>query len=305
MDKVLEALKNLLPAESVKDISEAVAQVMDDAISQAKKEYGDKLEDAYAELGVELAEAESTANEGYKEAWGIIQDLRSRLELQKEEFDKAMQEGYEEAYQELVKERQKNETLADSLHEEYTARYDRVKEFMIDKIDEFLKVQGTSIYEQARRDILNDPRLAEDKVVLDRIVDLAVSYASDGDFSHASSSKIEEMNRSVDQLKSQVRLLEGRNVKLSTENTKLSEQVRIASDVISEAREVNLRGHSRDKKERASKAKNVSGRGRLVTEGVVPEYRVDKPANDRRVVNEQTNPELYQLQVLAGVRTAD
>ncbi len=297
-DKVLEALKHLLPAESVSEISDAVAEVLANAVKEAKQEYSDKLEEAYGELTNELDTAEKTAEKGYQEAWGIIQDLHNRIEKQKEEFEKSLEEGYAEAYEELQKERQKNDTIAAELYEEYDRRSAKSQEYVVDKLDEFLKLRGAEIYEQARRDHENNPRTAEHKVAIDKIMDIALEYASDDDFAHVNNHKIEEMGRSLDQMKAQVRLLEGRNVKLSTENTKLSEQVRAAAEVITEARNFSLKN---ERKERSSKAKNVSGRGNLVSEGVIPEYQ-----NSRQVagdaINEDTTSQLYQMQVLAGIK---
>ncbi len=179
-----------------------------------------------------------------------------------------------------------------------------MKDYIVEKVDEFLKYQGNSIYEQARRDLRNDPQVAEHMVALDKIVDIAVNYASDEDFTFATNSKVEEMSRSVDQLKGQVKLLEGRNIKLSTENTKLNEQVRAAAEVITEARQYSLKN---ERKERSVKAKNVSGRG-LLGEGIIPEYqnKTNKGSIDNETaINEHTNPELYQLQVLSGVRKSN
>lgn len=305
MDKVFEALKHLLPEENVKEISEAVKEILDNAAKEARQEYDANLEEAYAELAAELKTAEETAEKGYQEAWGIIQDLRNRLETQKEEFESALEEGYEEAYQMLKEEKAKNENISKDLYEEYDKRYNDMKDYIVEKVDEFLKFQGSSIYEQARRDVRNDPRMAEHKVALDKIVDIAVGYASDEDFSFATNSKLEEMTRSVDQLKSQVRILEGRNVKLSAENTKLGEQVRAAAEVITEAREHNLKA---DKIHRAKNAKHLAGKGRLVEhEGIIPEYKNPTARTNREqsVLSEQVSPELYQMQVLAGVKSTD
>jgi regulator of replication initiation timing len=303
MDKVFEALRHLLPEDSVKEVSEAVASMLADAKKEIESEFGNKLEEAYADLANELSESEKTAEKGYQEAWGIIQDLRNRLETQKEEFEAALEEGYEEAYQMLQGEKQKNDNIAAELYEEYDKRLSEMKTYIVEKVDEFLKYQGSSIYEQARRDVLNDPRMAEHKVALDKIVDIAVGYASDEDFTFANNSKLEEMSKNIDQMRSQVRLLEGRNVKLSTENTKLSEQVRAASEVITEARQYNM---NNSRKERTQKAKNASGRGNLVTEGYIPEHRgTNGKVSADNAINEHTSPELYQMQVLAGVKQAN
>jgi hypothetical protein len=56
-----------------------------------------------------------------------------------------------------------------------------------------------------KRDILNDPRMAEHKVALDKIVEVTSQYLSDEDFNGATSSKLEEALKSVEEMKGQLR----------------------------------------------------------------------------------------------------
>lgn len=304
MDKILEALKSLLPEEQVKELSSAVAEYLTEAKGDLEGEYNSKLEEAYAELSKEMKEAEETAYAGYQEAWGMIQDLRNRLEAQREEFESALEEGYEEAYAMIQKEKAKNENISAELYEEYDKRLAEMKEYMVEKVDEFLKFKGAEIYEQARRDVLNDPRMAEHKVALEKIVDITAEYLSDEDFALATSSKLEEANRVIESLKAEKRILEGRHVRLSTENQKLNEQVRQATEVINEARQQTV---VTERKEREELGKNASGRGRIVTEEIIAEHTNDVPASkdndsvDR--IDESTFE--HQMLVLSGLRKAD
>ena len=82
MDKIVEALKKLLPESEVNEVSTAVSQMLTEAKSNLEKEYNEKLEEAYAQLSNELTESEKTATVGYEEAYAIIADLRNRLEVQ-------------------------------------------------------------------------------------------------------------------------------------------------------------------------------------------------------------------------------
>ena len=89
MQKILEALKAILPEEQVKEISSAVQEYLAEAKTELEAEYNAKLEEGYGELSKEMKAAEKTAYEGYQEAWGMISELRNRIETQKVEFEKA------------------------------------------------------------------------------------------------------------------------------------------------------------------------------------------------------------------------
>lgn len=296
MDKIVEALKRLLPESEVGEVAGAVKEMLEQAKSELEAEYNSKLEEAYAELSNELAQAEKTAEQGYQEAYSIIGELRNRLELQGEEYKQALEEGYEEAYQMLKQERDKNNSLEVEMYEEYDRKLAEMKEYIVDKVDQFLQFKGGEIYEQAKRDILNDPRMAEHKVALDRIVDITSQYLSDEDFNGATSSKLDEATKAIEEMKGQLRIMEARNIRLSTENTKLNEAVRQASELISESRHrqtVQRRENViTEQKERVQKAKNVTGSGHIS----------DKESGV--VIAEYANPnhEMSDLLTLAGVK---
>ena len=297
MDKIVEALKNLLPENEVNEVANAVGEILEQAKEKLEAEYNQKLEEAYAELTGELAEAEKIAEQGYEEAYAIIGDLRNRLEIQGQEYKDALEEGYEEAYQMLKAERAKNENLEVEMYEEYDQKLAEMKEYIVDKVDQFLQLKGHEIYEQARRDVLADPRLAEHKVALDKIVNIATGYMSDEDFGGVNNEKIEEASREIEALKGQMRILEARNIRISTENTKLNEAVRQAQDLITESRKVVSKEKKSavlaEQKERVEKAKNVTGRG--------------NNSSDVAVIAEHTNSntgntDMDQLLVLSGLK---
>jgi hypothetical protein len=270
MDKLKEALKKLLPEDQISEVSAAVDEMLNEAKAQLEKEYNSKLEEAYAELSNELAAAEKTAETGYQEAYQIISELRNRLEVQGEEYKAALEEGYDEAYKLIKTERDKNNTLEVDMYEEYENKLKEMKEYIVDKVDQFLQNKGAEIYEQAKRDVLNDPRMAEHKVALDRIVDITANYLSDEDYAVATSTKLDEVNKTVEELKGQMKILEARNIRLSTENTKLNENFRKAqADLLTEQKHAaSDRKHEviTEQKERVEKAKNVTGRGTVTTE---------------------------------------
>ena len=296
MDKITEALKKLLPDDQINEVSSAVNEMLDGARTELEGEYNQKLEEAYGQLSEEMAAAEKTAYQGYQEAYGIIADLRNRLEMQRDEYNKALEEGYEEAYQLLLTEREKNNTLEVDMYEEYDKKLSEMKEYIVEKVDQFLQFKGSEIYEQAKRDVLNDPRMAEHKVALDKILDITANYLSDEDYALATSSKLEEVRKAQDELRGQLRIMEARNIRLSNDNTKLNEQVRHASDLLSEQRQTRTDNRKSqvitEQKERAQKVKNATGRGHTNTEEgvVIAEYN-------------NTNSEINELLVLSGVKS--
>jgi regulator of replication initiation timing len=296
-DKITEALKKLLPESETNEVAAAVKEMLEQAKADLEAEYNQKLEEAYAELSNELAQAEKTAETGYEEAYAIIGDLRNRLELQGEEYKAALEEGYEEAYQMLKQEREKNQQLEVEMYEEYDKKLAEMKEYIVDKVDQFLQYKGQEIYEQAKRDVLNDPRMLEHKVTLDRIIDLTANYLSEDDFAAVSSSKLDEATKAIEEMKGQLRIMEARNIRLSTENTKLNEAVRQAQELITESRKAARTEKKAEvvteQKERAEKSKNVTGRGQAADEGVVISEYAAPAGND-----------VDQLLVLSGLKKA-
>lgn len=299
MDKIVEALKKLLPENEVNEVSEAVKELLEQAKANLEAEYNSKLEEAYAELTNELKDAETTAEQGYEEAYAIIGDLRQRLEVQGEEYKAALEEGYEEAYQMLKSERAKNANLEVEMYEEYDKKLREMKEYIVDNVDKYLQFKGQEIYEQARREVMADPRIVEHKVALDKIIDITTNYVSAEDFAGVNSAKIEEATKQVEELKGQLRILEARNIRISTENTKLTEAVRQAQEVISESRKVVTREKKAavisEQNERVEKAKNVTGRGNTSSEQVVIAEHAEAAG---------TNSDLDQMLVLSGLKKA-
>jgi hypothetical protein len=301
--KLLEALKSLLPEEKVEAITAAITEAMEDATKELEGEYQAKLDEAYANVAKQLEESEKTAETGYQEAYAMITDLRNRLDTQKVEFEKAMEEGYEEAYQMLQQEKSKNETVEVDMYAEYDKKLAEMKEYIVDKVDEFLKVKGQEIYAQARRDIVNDPRLAEHRVALSKIVDIVSDYITDDDAIAATSSKLEEARKTLEEIEGQKRILEARNIRLATENNKLNDAVRTLNEQVKTSKEQVL---TEAKKEKIETAKNVQGRGEKVLDPKVTKVITEAAKEtETKPINEEVDPELKAMQVLAGVRKAD
>jgi hypothetical protein len=305
MEKIVEALTKLLPQDAVTEVSEAVKTELEKAKQECEQEFNSKLEEAYAELSKELKSNEETALKGYQEAYAIIEDLRKRIEVQQNEFETQMEEGYEEAYQMLQGEKAKNENIEVEMYEQFNQKLTEMKEYMVDKVDAFLAYKGQELYEAARREIVNDPRMAEQRVVLDRVVECVSEYISDEDYNNVVSSKLTDAGKKIEELKSQTKILEARNIRLSTENNKLNESVRKAEHVLNEQ-------VKEEKKERAEKAKNAQGRGRTVNDPeLVAEWSNNKSTEKKKdtvdnTLVESLDPEfLHQMQVLAGTKASE
>jgi len=296
MEKIMEAIKKLLPESDVKEVSSAINEMLNQATLDLEKEYNEKLEEAYTELSGELSNSEKTAEQGYEEAYAIIADLRNRLDIQGEEYKNALEEGYEEAYQMLKSERSKNGNIEVELYEEYDKKLQEMKEYIVDKVDQFLQAKGQEIYEQARKDVVSDPRIAEHKVALDKIVDIASNYLSDDESQNFSSAKVEEFQKQLEESRGQLRIMEARNIRLSTENTKLNENVRYAKNLITEQKQATSSQKRSEviteQKERFEKAKNVTGRGQKV---------VDQEVVIAENVGNNSS-EIDQILVLSGIK---
>ncbi|MGH7175401.1 MAG: hypothetical protein ACREGR_03530 [Minisyncoccia bacterium] len=300
MNEILESLSGLLPKDQLNEVNSAVAKYLSEAEKQIEAKANAMLEEAYAELSAELAQAEKVAEQGYMEAYQMICDLRNRMETMREEFEATLEENYEDAYQIILSERSKNSNLEVEMYDEYDSKFSDMKEFVVDKLDEFLQYKGAEIYEQAKRDILNDPRYAEHKVALDKIVEIASDYLSEEEMSFATSARLEQTSRKVEELSATVKMMEARNIKLSHDNTRLNEQVRHASELLTEAR-------GTERNERVRNSKRVSGRGHgALNEDtrILSEYQ----NNERRQRTDDDEDEdlmegvdLKTLRVLSGV----
>lgn len=296
MEKILEVLKKFIPQEHLPAITESIKEMLAEAKAEIEEKADEKLKEAYEEIAAEITKAEEIAYQGYAEAAQMIYDRDVKLETQQVEFDKKMLEEYEDAYQKILAERAEKTALQSELHEEYDKRYNELKSFVVAKVDEFLHIKGKEIYEQAKRDVLDDPRMAEHKIVLDKIVDLTSGYLADEETNFATSSKLEEANKKIDELTSKVKLVEQRNIKLSLDNNKLNEEVKAKSKVLTEGR-----------KERAEKAEKVTGRGASTVAETIVVESTQKPVVKDTKTNETPKLnlgfDLLSLNVLAG--TAD
>jgi hypothetical protein len=296
MDKITQALRKILPAEHIAEVASAVEAVIAERFAQMESEFQEKLEDAYERLTEEKKADEAIAVEGYRQAYEIVAHLMNRLDEQRVEFETALEEGFEEAYGELQKTKAANGNIEVELYEEFDKKLKEMKDIMVDKIDQFMTLQEQEIYEAAKKDVLSDPRISEQRVAVERMAEILSDYMSEDTLSGVSSTKFEEATRQAEALRAQLRIVEARNVKLAAKNNTLQEQVNEAHQVITEATKV-------ERKERVNRRGNASGRGqRVVNEQLISEYAspTNHSANDRRHLTEGNDP-LNDLLVLSGL----
>jgi hypothetical protein len=304
MDKILEALKKVLPGDQVNEVTTAVTAMLEESKKELEAEYQKNLDEAYTQMTKELAEAEETAEQGYRDAYAIIQDQQNRQDAMREEFERVLEEQYEEAYKMILEERGKNSDLESQMYEEYDSKLQDMKSYIVDKVDEFLQTKGKEIYEQAYRDATNDPVVAEHKVVLDKIINIASNYLSEEEMQFATSQKLQESQAELTHLRSQVKVMEGRNIRLSTDNTKLQQKLNEAATVLKESRMLT------EQKERVGKAANVTGKGQIhltENEKVIPEFgetEVAKKTDNNNTLSESNEMgiDVASAQRLAGIK---
>lgn len=299
MSKITEALKSILPANQISEVTAAVEQMMAEQNAALKAEYKSKLEEAYEEFEDEKKALEAIMEQGYQQAYEIIADLQHRLDTQREEFESALEDGFEEAYQELQKEKSKNTDIEVDLYDEFDNRLKEMKEFFVDKIDRFLTLQEKEIYEHAKRDVLNDPQMLEHRVALDKVAQAMSGYLSE-DVAGVSSTELEKAWKVAEELKGQMKIIESRNMRLQMTNNKLNEQVKEANGLLTEAAKL-------ERTARTNRRTNASGRGNRAMghDQILSEY-ANPEAKHQRVVSEAAdNDPLNDLLVLSGIPTGD
>lgn len=295
MDKITEALKSILPAEHVNEVAKAVEEMMAENVAALEAEFQSKLDEAYEQLTEERKADEAIAENGYQQAYDMIQSLMARLDEQREEFETALEEGFEEAYSELQKEKGRNETLEVEIYEEADKKLQEMKSMMVDKLDQFLSLQEQEMYESAKRDVLSDPSILEQRVAVEKMAEVLADYIGDDTVNNVTSAKLEEMQKQVEALKGQMRIIEAKNVRLATQNNKLTEQVREAHEVITEAAKA-------EKTNRLNKKENASGRGqRVVNEQIISEFAAPTNKSEKETDLREGHDPLADLLVLSGL----
>lgn len=266
MDKLLEALKATSLTESqVNDVTKAVEDMVSEAIQQIEtkkqEEYDGKIEEAYDKIQAEIDQTEAKALEGYQQAHEIIQDQQLRIETLEREYENKMEEGYQQAWEMLQAEQAKNESLESELQQENDARLNEMRNFIVEKLDLFLQMQKAEVYEEARRDILNDPKMVEHRIALERMAEIMSDYLSVEELAGTSSKKIAEQQSYIEDLEGRVKILDRKVINQSKQLHSVNEAIRQNEQLVTEANKILA---EQDKNERKNSKGTVSGRGQRV-----------------------------------------
>lgn len=297
MDKITQALKKILPAEHVSEVSSAIQEILAEKYEQLESEFQSKLDSSYTKI---LEEKESVVAEtyrGYQQAYEIISSLMNRLDEQKNEFESTMEEGFEEAFKDVEAEKAKRKNIELELYEEYDNKLKEIKNLFVEKLDQFLSLQESEIYEAAKRDVLADPRISEQRIAVEKMAELLSDYMSVDDVAGYSAAKFEEAQKQIESLRGQVRLLESKNVNLSLRTNRLTSKLEESNKSLTEATKV-------ERKNRMNRKENVSGRGQRVLneQQIIREF---ENTNNSQAVNDrelsEANDPLNDLLVLSGL----
>lgn len=276
--KVYEALSALIPDQNKDEVVSAVESFLDEAVANLEAEYDSRLKSAYDTYLSDKQNDEKIAVEGYHQALDTIMGLKDRLEKQQEEFDAHLEEQYEIAYAKILEEQKKNEDLEVELWERYEAQLSEFKNVLIDKVDQFLEENQAELYEKAKAEVINDPAMLEHKVAWDKVLNLAADWLSDENYGNVPNSKLEEVSRKLDEQKHEIKMLEGKCMRLTAEKERLDEHFRRSQNIITE----------NTQKELAKKVKKAEGKGTVYPEStrhrevtiLAEEVEVEKPVEN-------------------------
>lgn len=179
---------------------------------------------------------------GLTAARQVILELQAKLDRQRQEMEQQMESGFEEAYQMLQQERQKNQTLEVQLYEEYDDKLKDIKEYIVTKVDQFLRIKWEELTAagddrqaallQSWRDAVPAAYLVE-SAINDRN-DMATLVYEGKDIKPETTKPADERNDKIAELKAQMRILEAKNIRLNTQVKRLEEQVRQTSQIMVE-----------------------------------------------------------------------
>lgn len=275
-ENVLKALNGVLPEDVVAKVSDVITSSLDEATKEIEADFQTQLDETYQEFRDATAKLQEKAYAGYSQAYQIICEMKDRLVLQAEENKRIMDEGFNEAWTMLQEERSKNDTLENDLHEVYEGKYGDLKKWLVKKMDRFIQTQGDKYYEEARKDLLNDPLFSEHRLAFQKILESAATILTDEDFAVATSSKVEALTKEKEELKKQLQMMESRNMRLSMEKHQLQDSVRRTKVNLLETASAEKveKGAARkeERKQLIESAKKAQGRGKI------------EPNNDRQVV---------------------
>ena len=305
MDKLLEALKKTsLNEEQLGEVSKSVEEMIKEAIQQVEAnkqaEYDRLVAEAYDKAQAEIDGIESKALEGYQQAHDVIQDMQLRIDTLEREYENKMEEGYQQAWEMLEAEQKKNESLELEVMKEADQNLVEMRDFIVEKLDLFLQMQKAEVYDEARRDILNDPKMVEHRVAIEKMAEIMSDYLSTEELAGVSSKHIAEAQRTIEDLQGRLKILETKTVHQSRQIHSLKESVQTKEQQLTEA--TNKLSET-ERNERKNDSGKVSGRGqRVLNEGgesIIPEFNGTNNKKEKEVISESQLVE--DMLVLSGI----
>lgn len=165
----------------------------------------------------------------------VIAGLEKQIQTMRDEFEVQMDEGYQEAYEMLCEERQIRELLEVQLYEEYDKRLKDMKTVVVDKVHQFLAHKWEEFAQAGMDELAHKLDIWRKAITPAEIVEAALEQ---GVFPQppvdVPGDEWKNICNLVEHLKTQIKLLEARNIRLQVENAKLNEAVREMGEVMAE-----------------------------------------------------------------------
>lgn len=220
-----DLLAGLVPADKAQKVVAATEALVDQVREQVNEElaeqYGE-IKDQVDRLVEQRDEAIQRAQEAELKLQKIAEDSSEIVEQAKQAVREEMQGQINVLTTKLAKADEEKDALQERIAERYEELRVSDREKLIDKLDEYVDGEISKLEERLVESRgTNNPRLAQ---AMTEIADIVARYqlAESGD--QVASAIVEEHQQEVARLTAQVRQLEARNVRLSTENEMLREQ---------------------------------------------------------------------------------
>lgn len=251
-----DLLSGLVPADKAEKVVAATEALVD----QVREQVNEELADQYSETKDQIDRLIEQRDEAIARAQEAELKLQKIAEDSSEIVEQAKASTREEAGEIIAKLEAKIERMEeekDELQSRIAERYEELRvsdrEKLIDKLDEYMETEIGKMKQQLAENHSGDPKLAE---AMHQIADIVTRYQASNSGEEIASEITEQHQQEVARLNAQVRMLESRNTRLSTENEMLREKTEVApADVVTESQEP--RAHVTSKKDTASRASEL------------------------------------------------
>lgn len=272
--KLMEAIADLVPGDLKTELSHSIEEWASNVVAEIDAEYEAKFEEAQAAHDADLQAVKQKVLESYADAHQMLHELAQQKEDIKAEAKRVISEGFEEAFQMLKAQERNSEASELELYEEFDGRTGRIREFYVDKLNDYLNEKIPQIEEMVAHKVAASPAVSESTRVVERVLEAVSPMIANG---HRFA-KADNTARQLAEAQARVRILESKNMKLGTEVKKLNEVARRSEELIRENVEAERRA-------RREVARNAQSQGQRVVEDKVITETTNRPhteANGRR-----------------------